>query len=107
MYSDENLPSFLFHFSFLWGLGLPGQRARGSPADSLAAAARPARSSGTLQPGLDGGTELCVSALGEEEVVLQKAVEVSPKASASGPSQLQQDPPVAPDRGPALPGGNT
>lgn len=60
----------------------------------------------TLRPRLDGGTELCVSALGEEVVVVvERAVEVSPKASALGPSQLQRDPPVSLDRGPALSGG--
>lgn len=39
--------------------------------------------------------EFCFSALGGEVVVVEKAMEFSPKAYASGLSQLPADPPVS------------
>lgn len=78
---------------FSRGLGRLGQGARASPA--TAPTARPALCS---PDSMEVRALLLRRGQEEEEVAVESAIDVSPKASAL------QDPPGSPERGPALPG---
>lgn len=99
---------FLFHFSFCWGVGTPwAQSALGNPR-CLAPCRSPIEKGAgwprpglrcpqppTLQPGLDGGTELRFSALGTG-VLVERAIEFCQKSLRLGPLPT----PVGPTRFP-------
>lgn len=106
------LCSLLFSLSlfFSLGVGTPWvQGARGNPGWLALCSRSPSPGKGAGWQRLSGcaacrpqpcspdsmEVEFCFSALGGEVVVVEKAMEFSPKAYASGLSQLRADPPVS------------